>query len=302
VSNWPTLRVEDWVETRDALHLWSQVVGKIKLAKTPLINHWWNVTFLVTPRGLTTGAIPDGGRIFEMEFDMVRQCLNIVVLDGPPRVVDLRPMSVAAFYKEALHALDDLGVEVDIYPVPVELEAAVPFAQDTQVRDYRPQDARGFWLQLVEASRVMGDFRAGFVGKASPVHFFWGSFDLAVSRFSGRPAPRHPGGAPNCPDWVMVEAYSHEVASCGFWPGGGEEGAFYAYAYPEPDGFPQAPVRPLQAAYSQELRQFLLPYEAVRSSEDPDAAALAFFESTYAAAAGLGGWDPSLVAAHGARR
>jgi Family of unknown function (DUF5996) len=301
VNEWPSLRVEDWAETRDALHLWSQIVGKIKLAKTPLVNHWWNVTFLVAARGLTTGVIPDGARIFEMEFDMVHQRLHIVVLDGARRVVDLRAMSVAAFYEETLHALDDLGVEVDIYPVPVELEVAVPFAEDTRVRDYRPQDAHTFWLQLVQASRVMGDFRSGFVGKVSPVHFFWGSLDLAVTRFSGRPAPRHPGGAPNCPDWVMVEAYSHEVASCGFWPGGGEEGAFYAYAYPEPDGYPQAAVQPSQAAYSQELRQFLLPYEAVRSADDPDAAALAFFESTYAAAAELGGWDPSLVAARARR-
>jgi hypothetical protein len=295
MPEWPSLSVAEWTPTRDALHLWTQVVGKVKLAKTPLVNHWWNVTFLVTPRGLTTGAIPDGGRIFEMEFDMVAQRLTVIVLDGERRDVALRPMSVSAFYEETLEALRALGIAVEIRPVPVERETVVPFGEDRAVRDYRAEHARAFWLQLVQASRVMGEFRSSFRGKVSPVHFFWGSFDLAVTRFSGRAAPAHPGGAPNCADWVMAEAYSHEVASCGFWPGGGSEGAFYAYAYPEPDGYQAATVRPTQAAYSQKLQQFLLPYEVVRSSRDPDAAALAFFESTYQAAATLGEWDPSLL-------
>jgi hypothetical protein len=300
-ESWPSLRVADWSDTRDALHLWSQVVGKIKLAKTPLINHWWNVTLAVTPRGLGTGAIPDRAGIFEIQFDMVDQRLRCVALGGAHRDVSLRPMSVATFYDETLEALGALGVDVEMRPVPVEIEVAIPFADDVRLRDYRPDQAHAFWLQLVNASRVMGLFRSRFLGKVSPIHFFWGSFDLAVTRFSGRSAPPHPGGAPNCPDWVMLEAYSHEVASCGFWPGGGEEGAFYAYAYPEPGGFSQASVDPAQAFYSQDLRQFLLPYEAVRNAADPDRAALAFFESTYAAAAELGGWDPSLVAAPGTR-
>lgn len=298
MAEWPSLLVDDWTETREALHLWTQVVGKVKLAKTRLINHWWNVTLLVTPRGLTTGSIPDGRRVFEMEFDFLGQVLRIDVLGGDQRRVDLRPMSVAEFYEETMDSLRGLGIAVDLaWPVPVELPTVVPFAQDVAVRAYQGDQAYTFWLTLVQASRVMSDFRARFIGKVSPVHFFWGSFDLAVSRFSGRPAPRHPGGAPNCPDYVMVEAYSHEVASCGFWPGGGAEGAFYAYAYPEPPGYAETPVRPAQAAWSSELRQFLLPYEAVRAAPDPEAAAMSFFEDTYAAAERLAGWDPALAVA-----
>lgn len=294
MGDWPSLRVEDWTETREALHLWSQVVGKVKLAKTPLVNHWWNVTFLAGPRGLTTGAIPDGNRLFQIDFDFIDSELQVVDLDGRRAVVPLRPMSVAGFYTETMEALRSLGISVQIYPVPVELPAVVPFESDRDTRTYRPEQARTFWRQLVQASRVLSDFRARFVGKVSPVHFFWGSFDLAVTRFSGRLAPRHPGGAPNCPDWVMVEGYSHELSSCGFWPGGGEEGAFYAYAYPEPDGFAEAEVRPAHAAYNRELGQFLLPYEFVRTASDPDATLLSFLEDTYAAAAKLGTWDPKL--------
>ena len=298
MAEWPSLLVDDWTETREALHLWTQIVGKIKLAKTPLINHWWNVTLLVTPRGLTTGAIPDGRRVFEIEFDFLASVLRIDVLGGDERRIDLRRMSVAAFYEEVLDTLRGLGVAIDLaWAVPVELPTAVPFAEDVAVRAYDGDQAYTFWLQLVQASRVMSQFRAGFVGKVSPVHFFWGSFDLAVTRFSGRLAPRHPGGAPNCPDYVMVEAYSHEVASCGFWPGGGAEGAFYAYAYPEPPGYAEAPVRPEAAAWSPEYRQFLLPYEAARTASDPEAAAMRFFEDTYAAAARLAGWDPALAVA-----
>jgi Family of unknown function (DUF5996) len=297
VSDWPSLRVEDWTETREALHLWTQVIGKVRLEKTPLINHWWNVTLAVTPRGLGTGAIPDRNRIFQIDFDLIDSRLRIEDMDGARADVPLRPMSVADFYAQTLEALAGLGIAVQITPIPNELSDAVPFAADRRLRDYRPEQARAFWRQLVQANRVLWQFRAGFVGKVSPVQFFWGSFDLAVTRFSGRPAPRHPGGAPNCPDWVMVEAYSHEVSSCGFWPGGGEEGAFYSYAYPEPTGFADQPVRPAEAFYSQDYRQFLLPYEAVRTAHDPDATLLAFLEDTYAAAARLAEWDPELAVA-----
>jgi hypothetical protein len=297
MSNWPALRVEDWTETRDALHLFTQIVGKIKLSKTPLLNHWWNVTFLVSPRGLTSGAIPHGAGLFQMDFDFIDSQLTITNIDGRRSEVALRPMSVADFYSETLEALADLAIQVEIHGSPNELPVAVPFDQDLRVRDYRPEHARAFWLQLVQAHRVLSQFRAGFVGKASPVHFFWGSFDLAVTRFSGRGAPTHPGGAPNCPAWVMVEGYSQEVSSCGFWPGGGEEGAFYAYAYPEPGGFADQPVRPSAAAYNGEFQQFLLPYEAVRTADNPDATVLAFLQDTYMAAASLAGWDPALAIA-----
>ncbi|HEY2007340.1 MAG TPA: DUF5996 family protein [Solirubrobacteraceae bacterium] len=298
MSDWPSLRVADWTETRDALHLFTQIVGKVKLVKTPLVNHWWNVTLYVGTRGLTTGPIPDQGRIFALEFDFVSGALRVELQGGERREVSLRSMSVAELYTETMRALAELGIRADIYPVPVELEQAIPFPQDTRRRYYQPDAARLFWRQLVQAHRVMSEFRAGFVGKASPVHFFWGSFDLAATRFSGRPAPRHPGGVPNCPDWVMVESYSRELASCGFWPGGGEEGAFYAYAYPEPDGFAAAVIRPPEEAYySTALGQFLLPYEAVRESPDPDATLLEFLHDTYDSAAQHGNWDPTLAIA-----
>jgi Family of unknown function (DUF5996) len=293
-AGWPSLRVEDWTATREALHLWTQVIGKIKLAKTPLVNHWWNVTFAVTPRGLSSGAIPDGGRIFQIEFDLIESQLEIASSDGERRAIALSPKSVADFYRETLETLASFGIDVQIRPMPVEMPDVIAFDADQQVRDYQPAHAQMFLLQLVQANRVLSEFRAGFVGKVSPVHFFWGSFDLAVTRFSGRSAPKHPGGAPNCPDWVMVEAYSHEVSSCGFWAGGGEEGAFYSYAYPEPDGFADQAVRPAGAAYSDEFSQFLLPYELVRAADDPDAAVHAFLEDTYVAAARLADWDPAL--------
>ena len=298
MSDWPSLRVDDWTETRDALHRFTQIVGKIKLVKAPLVNHWWNVTLVVGPRGLTSGAIPDGERIFQIDFDFIDSRLEIADADGGRAVVALRPMSVADFYAETLGALASLGIAVRINPVPNEIPGdVVAFDRDRRARDYEPEHARTFWRQLVQAHRVLSEFRARFVGKVSPVHFFWGSFDLAVTRFSGRVAPTHPGGAPNCPDWVMAEAYSHEVSSCGFWPGGGEEGAFYAYAYPEPDGFSEQPVRPAEAFYSEDFRQFLLPYEFVRAADAPDATLLAFLGDTYDAAATLARWDPSLAIA-----
>ena len=239
-ADWPQLRVADWAATRDTLHMWTQVVGKIRLAKAPMLNHWWQTPLYVTPRGLTTSGIPDGRRLFDIEMDFLDARMRIRTSDGGCRAVALEPRSVAEFYAETMAALRELGVDVAIRPVPVEVPLAVPFAQDTEHASYDAAAVRLFWGQLVQASRVITAFRSAFVGKVSPVHFFWGSFDLACTRFSGRTAPPHPGGVPNCADWVMVEGYSHELSSCGFWPGGGEEGAFYAYAYPEPEGFRSA--------------------------------------------------------------
>ncbi len=294
MSAWPTLRVADWADTRDGLLLRTQVVGKVKMAKSPPVNHWWHVTFTVSPRGLTTGPIPDGTRVFSMEFDFVDHVLRIEVQGGERRHVPLEPMSLAAFYAATMAALGDLGVEAHIWPVPVELEEAVPFDRDDQPRPYDARSATAFWGQLVQADRVLRVFRSRFAGKASPVHLFWGGLDLAATRFSGRTAPRHPGGIPNCPDWVMAEGYSHELASAGFWAGGGEEGAFYAYAYPEPDGYRDRAIRPAEAAYNEPAGQYLLPYEAVRVADDPDATLLAFLEDTYRAAHDLGDWSPTL--------
>jgi hypothetical protein len=289
---WPALRVDDWTETRDTLHMWTQVVGKVRLALAPMLNHWWQVTLYVTPRGLTTGAMPaPDGRSLSATFDFVDHELRLAVDGGGTRTVALEPKTVADFYAETIAALAALGVEVTIWPVPVEVADAIPFPEDTVHASYDRDAVARFHRQLVDAARVLDAFRARFSGKVSPVHFFWGSFDLAVTRFSGRLAPRHPGGAPNCGDWVMVEGYSHELSSCGFWPGGGEEGAFYAYAYPEPDGFAEAPVAPAAAAYHRDFGQFLLPYEAVRQAPDPDAAALAFLQATYEAAADRADWD-----------
>lgn len=290
-SGWPSLRVDDWTPTRDTLHMWAQIVGKIRMAHMPLVNHWWQVTLYVSPRGLTTGAIPYGTAVFDMEFDFVNHALVIRHSDGSERSVLLQAKPVAQFYEETLSALDSLGISTRIVARPNEVVHAVAFAEDYQHAEYDSDAARTFWQQLVQADRVIGEFRASFVGKVSPVHFFWGSFDLACTRFSGRPAPKHAGGAPNCPDWVMVEGYSRELSSCGFWPGGGEEGAFYAYAYPEPEGFGGYPVQPDAAFYSEEHRQFLLPYEAVRTAHNSDQALSQFLQSTYAAAAELGGWD-----------
>jgi hypothetical protein len=288
---WPALRVDDWTATRDTLHMWTQIVGKIRLAKAPMVNHWWQTTLYVTTRGLTTSAIPDGGSSFEIEFDFCNHQLHLHRQGGAHRHVELAPKSVAQFYAETMAALGDLGIEVEIHKRPNEVERAIPFDEDTEHDSYDGEKAQLFWRQLIQADRVMNVFRGGFLGKVSPVHFFWGSFDLAVTRFSGRPAPKHPGGAPNCPDSVMVEGYSHELSSCGFWPGGGQEGAFYAYAYPEPDGFKTHPIEPGAAAYNDDFRQFLLPYEAVRTSADPDATLLAFLQTTYEAAADHADWD-----------
>ena len=290
---WPALPLAEWRDTYATLHMCMQIVGKTRLAFAPMENHWWQVAFYVTPRGLATSAIPDGERSFAVEFDFVGHSLAVRCSDGSSHGFALVPRSVADFHALYMAALHSLGIEPKLMPSPVEVETAIPFAEDREHAAYDPDAAHRCWQILVRVDQVMKRFRGRFVGKQSPSHFFWGSFDLAVTRFSGRPAPRHPGGAPHCPDYVMVEAYSHECSSCGFWPGGGaiEEPAFYAYAYPEPPGYATHAVRPSAALYDPQAREFILPYEAVRSDPDPDAALLAFFQTTYEAAANHGRWD-----------
>jgi hypothetical protein len=289
--DWPELRVQDWAATKDTLHMWTQIIGKIRLAQAPMINHWWQTTLYVTPRGLSTSSIPYGHRLFDIEFDFLEHQLRIRSSDGGSQLVALEPKSVAVFYAETTAALRALDLDVAIRPVPTEVEDAIPFAEDTEHASYDASAVQLFRQQLMQAHRVMTTFRSGFIGKVSPVHFFWGGFDLACTRFSGRSAPPHPGGAPNCPDWVMVEAYSRELSSCGFWPGGSDEGSFYTYAYPEPAGFSETAVTPTAAYYDAGLGLFLLPYQAVRTADDPDRALLGFLQSTYAGAAEAGGWD-----------
>jgi hypothetical protein len=286
-----------WVDTRDTLQLWTQVVGKVRLGLEPMLNHWWQVPLYVSARGLTTSLMHAGGRGLEMEFDFIDHRLQLRSSDGQTGDVALEPQSVASFYRATMKALGDLGIEVSILARPVEVAEAVPFAEDENHRSYDADAAHRFWLALVQSHRVMVEFRSRFIGKASPVHFFWGAADLAVTRFSGRPAPKHPGGVPNCADWVQELAYSHEVSSCGFWPGGDGEGMFYAYAYPQPDGFADWPVRPGPAAYNAELGEFVLPYTAVRTADDPAAMLLEFFQNTYEAAAELAYWDRAALEA-----
>ena len=288
---WPPL--PGWADTYATLHMWMQIVGKTRLALAPMENHWWQVAFYVTPRGLTTSAIPYGQRTFAVDFDFIDHALLIRASDGALHRFSLVPRSVADFYATYLAALRSLGIEVALKPVPVEVERAIPFAQDREHAAYDADAAHRCWKILLQADRVLKQFRGRFLGKASPVHFFWGSFDLAMTRFSGRTAPTHPGGAPNCPDYVMVEAYSHECSSCGFWPGGGAiaEPVFYAYAYPAPAGYADALVLPKGARYSPEAQEFIFPYEAVRRAPAPDEALLDFFQTTYDAAATLGRWD-----------
>ncbi|MEA2615626.1 MAG: hypothetical protein QOE72_1409 [Chloroflexota bacterium] len=289
---WPPLPLEEWQDTYATLHLWTQIVGKVKLARTPRLNHWWNVTFQVTSRGLSSGLMNHGTRSFQIDFDLLDHALVITTAGGARRTLELASLSVADFYHRVMDALRELDLEVSIHATPVELPEVIPFPEDRLHRTYEPEHASRFWRALVQSQRVLGVFRAGFIGKASPVHFFWGACDLAVTRFSGRPAPEHPGGVPNCPDWVMTEAYSHEVSSCGFWPGGmGMEAAFYAYAYPEPAGFREYPLDIPEARYDPGLGEFLLPYEEVRRARDPDATLLRFLQTTYEAAANLAGWD-----------
>jgi hypothetical protein len=297
---WPSLPLGEWQGTCETLHLWSQIIGKIRLSQTPWINHSWHVALYVTARGLTSSLIPHGARAFEIAFDFVEHRLVIRVSDGAQRELPLRPQSVADFHTELLGTLDRLGLGVDIHGTPCEIEGAIPFAEDHRHAAYDAPYANRFWRVLVQADRVFHRFRARFIGKNSPVHFFWGSCDLAVTRFSGRQAPEHPGGIANLPDWVVREAYSHEVSSAGFWPGGGPHPfpLFYSYAYPQPPGFDATTVRPQGAFYSRDLHEFVLPYDAVREADRPDDVLLDFLQSTYDAAADLGRWDRAALERH----
>jgi len=304
VAAWPPLPLDGWRDTYVTLHMWSQIVGKTRLALAPMENHWWQVALYVTPRGLTTSAIPAGTRTFAVDFDFLDHHLYVRTSDGAISAIPLVAQSVADFYTAYVAALRSLGIEARIRPVPNEVDPAIPFGGDREHASYDAAAATRCWRVLVQADRVLKQFRGRFGGKASPVHFFWGSFDLATTRFSGQPAPRHRGGVPNCPDYVMVEAYSHECSSVGFWPGGGAvtEPVFYAYAYPEPPGYPEYPVRPAAARYSRELGgEFILPYEAVRCAPAPDEALLEFCQSAYDAAADLGKWDRAAFDRSGAR-
>jgi hypothetical protein len=301
-DGWPELTLSAWGDTLATFHMWTQIVGKVRLAWEPMVNHWWQVPLYVSARGLTTSLMHAGTTGVEMEFNLVDHVLEVRTTDGLQRQVRLEPRSVANFYTHTMSTLAELGVPVAILPRPQEVIEAIPFHDDEQHRAYDAAAIHRFWLALVAAHRVMIRFRARFQGKVSPVHFFWGADDLAVTRFSGRPAPKHPGGMPNCADWVQELAYSHEVSSCGFWPGGSSEGSFYSYAYPAPAGFAAWPVRPDSAYYDKDLGEFILPYAAVRTAEDPDALLLSFFQSTYEAAAELADWDrAALEVAPGSR-
>ncbi len=296
LERWPSLDFDAWKDTYATLHMWTQIVGKIRLVQTPWVNHSWHVVFYVTVRGLTTSPIPYGERTFQIDFDFIDHLLLIQTSDGAVRTVKLLPCSVADFYEALLTNLAELGLNVKIHTTPNEIADAIPFEKDHQHASYDAEYANRFWRILLQADRVFKQFRARFNGKCSPVHFFWGSFDLAVTRFSGRPAPEHPGGIPNFPDRVAREAYSHELSSCGFWPGGGPVPypVFYAYAYPEPVGFSAAPIRPDGAVYNLTLHEFMLPYDVVRQAESPDAVLLDFLQSSFEAAASLSAWDRSV--------
>ena len=287
-SLWPALPLDGWRDTYDTMHMWTQVVGKMCLALTPLTNHYWNIAFRVTPRGLATPVMFAGGRTLAMTFDVVEHRLEIRLSDGTGDDIPLRPMAVADFYRLVMAALTRLGVQVRIWPVPVEVADPIPFEQDSGHHAYDGRAVNAFWRALVSMLPVFERFRSGFIGKCSPVHFFWGSFDLAVTRFSGRRAPERTGA-----DAMTREAYSHEVISHGFWPGSGavQEPAFYAYAAPEPQGLREARVQPAAAFYSTDFSEFILPYDAVRTAASPENELLAFLETTYASAADLAGWN-----------
>jgi len=292
-ASWPELPTEAWRDTYATLHLWTQIVGKIRLARTPWLNHSWHVTLYVTARGLTTSPILDGTRSFEIAFDFIEHVLRISTSDGARRQFPLAGQSVASFYAVTIATLAELGIHATIDEIPNELPEPINFSQDTVHASYDGDAVGRFFRILLNADRVFKQFRTGFLGKASPVHFFWGSFDLAVTRFSGRRAPRHPGGVPHLADAVACEAYSHEVSSAGFWPGSGaiDYPAFYSYAYPEPAGYRTTKAKPDAAFFQETLGEFILPYDAVRSAADPDQALLDFLQSTYEAAANAAKWD-----------
>ena len=285
---WPALPLAAWQDTYATLHMWTQIVGKVRLTLSPHVNHWWATTLYVTSRGLTTSPIPYSTRTFEVLFDFIDHNLVIQTSDGATKGLGLFPRSVADFYHEFMVALRSLGIEVKIFPLPQEVPNPIPFDEDYEHASYDPAYANRFWRILVQSDRVFKQFRARFLGKCSPVHFFWGSFDLAVTRFSGRPAPERPGA-----DRITREAYSHEVSSCGFWPGSGpiQEPAYYAYTIPEPPGLSTAALQPSSAWYSRELSEFLLRYDDVRTADNPDAVLLEFLQSAYEAGANLAGWD-----------
>ena len=297
--SWPALPLDAWRDTLATLHLWTQIVGKIRMVQGPRLNHTWHSTLYVTSSGLTTSPVPCGDRTYQIDFEFLRHRLVVQASDGASGGFPLEPQSVASFFARIRQQLDALGLSVRIRPVPNEVADPSPFDRDEVHVAYDAEYAHRFWQALAQADRVMKIFRSRFVGKCSPVHYFWGAPDLAVTRFSGRVAPVHPGGIPNLPDTVTRDAYSHEVSSCGFWPGGGaiDYPAFYAYAYPEPAGFGDASLAPVGAFYSRDLREFILPYDVVRTSPAPDETLLAFFQSTYEAAANLARWDRSSLEA-----
>lgn len=293
---WPELPWRDWEPTRATLHMWAQVVGKVRMALAPPVNHWWHIPLYVSSRGLSTSPIPYAERYFQVDLDFIDHRLDVADTVGGSFTMALEPKSVARFYREFMDGLRGLEIDVRIWPKPVEVAEAIRFELDEEHASYDPEHAHLLWLGLRQADRAVKEFRRGFVGKHSPIHVFWGGFDLAGTRFSGRPAPRHPGGAPNCADWVMVEAYSREVSSAGWWPRSEGPGpSFYSYTYPEPDGYPNATVRPAGAFYDTELGEFILPYDEVRRATNPDAAVQDFLQSTYEAAADLADWDRAML-------
>jgi hypothetical protein len=304
-SAWPPLALDEWADTLATLHRWVQMVGKTRLALEPMVNHWWQVVLFPTARGLGTPPMPSDGRFLELEFDFIDHALIGRTSTGEVRRIPLEPKPVAQFYQEYRAMLEDLGVHPRIWPVPTEMGDRLPFPDDRIHAAYDPDAAQRCWRAIESSARVLQEFRGGFLGKSSPVHFWWGGFDLACTRFSGRPAPVHPGGIPNIPDYVTREAYSHECISAGWWPGMPDgpvtETAFYAYAYPEPPGCPEASIRPAAAYYFTPLREWILPYDAVRTAADPDAMLLEFLESTYQVASELGQWDNATLLRPGGR-
>lgn len=292
-EQWPELSYEDAKETYKTIHLWTQIVGKIKIARLPWINHSWHVTLFLIPTGLTTGDIPSEEKHFQINFDFVKHILQIATSKGETETFDLESLSVASCYENIFTTLKNLDISCEINPVPNEMEEAIPFPLNKEQSAYNPQHAHDLHRAMVKVNKVFTEHRAGFVGKCSPVHFFWGSFDMAVSRFSGKKAPLHPGGIPNLPDWVAQEAYSHEVCSFGFWPGSEAlpEAAFYSYIYPEPELYPTASIKPETAYYHKTLREYILPYKDVQRSENPRKALLDFLDTTYGAAATLANWN-----------
>lgn len=292
-TQWPDLAFDNWKDTLATVHLWTQIVGKIRLRRMPWLNHSWHVTLYVSANGLTTGSIPYNKGLFQIDFDFIHHVLHIITSAGGVTRVELYPRTVASFYRELFEKLNGVDIDACIYAAPNEIDPAIPFEEDETHRSYDAERMHDFYLALINIHNVFTRFRAKFTGKCSPVHFFWGAFDLAVTRFSGRPAPVHPGGAPNMPVYVMQEAYSHEVSSCGFWPGSEQfpHPVFYAYCYPAPAEFSQQPVKPHEAFYSAEMGEFMLLYEVVQRSDDPEGVLLQFLQTTYEAAANTGRWD-----------